>query len=45
MLKGEKLVDLPAVQKIRAARQPQDRQALGLEIPPAFLIRADKIIE
>ena len=47
ILKGEKPADLPvvAVDQVRVGHQPQDRQALGLTVPPSLLARADEVIE
>ena len=47
ILKGAKPADLPvdAADQIRAGDQPQDRKALGLDVPPTLLARADEVIE
>ena len=47
ILKGEKPADMPvqAPTKYRIGNQSEDRQALGLAMPPAVLARADEVIE
>ena len=47
VLKGEKPADSagPAADQIRACHQPQTAKALGLEVPPTLLARADEVIE
>jgi putative ABC transport system substrate-binding protein len=47
ILKGAKPADLPVEQptKFETGHQPEDRQNLGLTIPPSMLARADQIIE
>jgi hypothetical protein len=35
----------PGAHQVRTRGEPQDRQGYGLEIPEAFLLRTDAVIE
>ncbi len=44
IIKGEKPADLPVERAVRSRRQPQDRELLGITIPPSLLLQADEVI-
>jgi putative ABC transport system substrate-binding protein len=47
IFKGAKPAELPVElpDAVRALRQPEDREGLGITVPQSILVRADRVIE